>query len=301
MRVSRWALRDVFRWIGQAGSQLAAEALLREGERRCDLLDAASPATAEAGAAGKLGGAQDVGSSEEEEEEEEGGRAQAAVDGWGFDEDDGEDAGEGGGKGRGGGRSSGVVAEGSSRDAGRGRAGAVPGRGSDPLRARLLALRALFETFLQSQAALERGFEAARLEEFLFVGSSSGGAGSRGWGCVGRSPGRQVMWEEPRQRRALVERAMRKLAAEGAASALGVFFERHPEETLPIRLEILRCVRISSGEGRIRGDGGAGAGARPPSPLPPLGPCDFLPREKSRWMTGWHRPTVWRVSLVDGC
>lgn len=109
------------------------------------------------------------------------------------------------------------------------------------LRARLEALRCLLETCWMAEQAQGRGFDVGRLREFLLLkgGGFPGGGVGDGKGCF-RSRLLARRWEEGACQREVLKRGLERFSKMSEASALGVLFERHPRETMPLRMEILR-------------------------------------------------------------
>lgn len=105
------------------------------------------------------------------------------------------------------------------------------------LRARLEALRCLLETCWMAEQAQGRGFDVDRLREFLLL---EGGDYPRGGkGCF-RSRLLARRWEEGGCQREVLKKGLERFATMSEASALGVLFDRHPRETMPLRMETLR-------------------------------------------------------------
>lgn len=110
------------------------------------------------------------------------------------------------------------------------------------LRARLLALQGLVETYLITESAQGRGFDPARLRSFLSPQHLS-----TGLDATVESTG-ETEWEDSDYRRIFLQTTAMEFAVEGQASALEVLFERYPGEVLPVRLETLRWVDLSAAQ-----------------------------------------------------
>lgn len=260
--VHRWVIYEVLSSIGLSNSQEASAALLEEGFRRCELLE---------GRRGRLrhdaGNAPASVSSGDATEGGSSGAIERAlvpstqeVDGWGDDdldidtEDDQEGpSGEQGrvtqrekmeerpeGVSQGASGMAGASGDGSGGGSGGdGNGGDDAGRSTRMVRKRLIVLQNLIETNSTAETAQNRGFDAMRLQEFLMIGGSADpGVNSR----IDAS-----MWSNAVFQRKLLQTAVMKYARAGEVSAAGVLFERHPVETLPIRLKVLRYVHPSSG------------------------------------------------------
>ncbi|CAM9902098.1 unnamed protein product, partial [Ectocarpus sp. 4 AP-2014] len=239
----RWVVKEALAGIGLAATEPAASAILGEGLRRCDFLFSAHSRRGESAAAVGGGGPAEV-------------RPTASGgDGWDFD-DDADDDGDLGDAPRaaaataaaaavehgssivlaGGGGAAG--GSGGGRDGGGG-AVATVGLGSAGdegesevrrLRARLMTLRYLLDTFLVLEGEQGRGFDVGGLREFLgLAGAGDSGAAERAW-------------EDFSCRRDNLRRSLMGFARKGEASAVGVLMERHPLETLPARLEALSAL-----------------------------------------------------------
>ncbi|CAM9846841.1 unnamed protein product, partial [Ectocarpus sp. 13 AM-2016] len=104
------------------------------------------------------------------------------------------------------------------------------------LRARLMSLRYLLDTFLALEGEQGRAFDADGLREFLDLGAEGSKKGSRDGGAE------ETAWENFPYRRDALRRSLMGFARKGEASAVGVLMERHPLETLPARLEALSAL-----------------------------------------------------------
>lgn len=256
----RWVIHEVLSSIGLSSSQEASSALLEEGFRRCELLEGgrgrlrrdASDAPAPIGSADVADG----GSSGAVERALAHSSSQS-VDGWGDDDLDiydteDEQKGSGGEQGRVTQRretkerpegvsqgASGTAGASDSGSSGGDGDGDGAGRSTRMVRKRLIALQNLFETNSMAEAAQDRDFDAMRLREFLTIGGSTDPEVN--------SRTDASMWGKADFRQKLLQTAVMKYARAGEVSAVGVLFERHPVETLSIRLRVLRYVRSSSG------------------------------------------------------
>ena len=105
------------------------------------------------------------------------------------------------------------------------------------LHARLKSLLGLLEMWLAAEGAQGRGFDVARFQEFVFVGE----LGLKPSSSLEAGEGGVRMWEDGAYRTGLLRRALMRFAMAGEALAVAVLFERYPLETLPVRLEALRC------------------------------------------------------------
>lgn len=52
------------------------------------------------------------------------------------------------------------------------------------------------------------------------------------------------LWEDIECRRDVLRNSVMAFAHRGESAAVGVLLERHPAETLPARLEALRCAHV---------------------------------------------------------
>ncbi|CAN0219957.1 unnamed protein product, partial [Ectocarpus sp. 12 AP-2014] len=104
------------------------------------------------------------------------------------------------------------------------------------LRARLMSLRYLLDTFLALEGEQGRAFDADGLREFLGLGAEGSKKGSGDGGAE------EIAWENFPSRRDALRRSLMGFARKGEASAVGVLMERHPLETLPARLEALSAL-----------------------------------------------------------
>ncbi|CAB1100488.1 unnamed protein product [Ectocarpus sp. CCAP 1310/34] len=252
---ARWVVKEALAGIGLAATEPAASAILAEGLRRCDFLLPAHSrgwgSSSEEQSAAAIGG----GGPAKERPTASGG------DGWDFADDADDDgdvrdapraaaaaaaaaAGEhgssivlagGGGAagGSGGGRDGGG---GAVAAVGLGSAGDEGDRDSEVrrLRARLMSLRYLLDTFLALEGEQGCAFDADGLREFLGRGAEGSKKG------LGDGGAEETAWENFPYRRDALRRSLMGFARKGEASAVGVLMERHPLETLPARLEALR-------------------------------------------------------------
>lgn len=209
----RWVVHEALSAIGLSSTEAAASTLLTEGLRRCAVL---------LGVGGGDGGSDAAGSLLSGTTSPTRSEPHRGADGWDFsdvDEDEWEEKLEASG-----------------------------GGGSDDvcqLRARLLALQGLVETHVVAEGAQGRGFDAMRLRFFLSLGRVSPGTAGGGDKTFPVEVGDlalagETAWEDCDRRRTLLETAAMAFAAKGETSALGVLFKRYPQETLPIRLQVLR-------------------------------------------------------------
>lgn len=128
------------------------------------------------------------------------------------------------------------------------------------LSARMTALEYLFETNVMAEYSEGRMFDALRFREFLMLQgtgddpsatagrrtdqgtqtAASTREGLRETASEMGADGEASEWEREACRIVLLRKSLIGFAAKGEASAAGVLFERHPRETLPIRLTALR-------------------------------------------------------------
>eukprot|EP00752_Nemacystus_decipiens_P018330 g16445.t1 len=252
----RWVISETLSRIGLAATEAAASALVKEGLRRCDLLlcttlSATFPA---AGSVPASQAAQGLNQPSAATVESGGG------DGWDFDDDeDFDDSAVKTAAAVGGGALSMSGSAGLNTREGKGAAPGAPrpvwedggragvggrdgGKEVARLRARLASLRDLLETCLAVDMVQGLAFDVARLREFLALASGPGKVGGAMEVAVEPAPVEQHKWEDGACREVVLRRALMGFARKGETPAVGMLFERHPLETLPVRLEALSAI-----------------------------------------------------------